>query len=156
MKIKNFKITLFYVNFFFYKLKLEFYIIKRKKKGFRMGILFGKTNLKSEKKELSENDAKMLTSLTRLKENEIKHLFELLNKENPDGYLSKEEFKKLYTQLRPEKYDHVEKICEHVYRAFDLNTDGKVSVNEFLVIIFNVIINFEEILLYRYYSILKS
>ncbi|UJR25816.1 hypothetical protein I4U23_007166 [Adineta vaga] len=53
--------------------------------------------------------------------------------DNPDGRLNKSEFRRLFRLLRQEPPERLENICDHVFRAFDVDGNGYVEFGEFLL-----------------------
>ncbi len=53
--------------------------------------------------------------------------------DNPDGRLDRTEFRKLFRLLRQEPPERLENICDHVFRAFDVDCNGYVEFGEFLL-----------------------
>lgn len=82
---------------------------------------------------LTQRDLDFLTSQTGRSENEIKNIFQDFILNNPDGQLDQNEFTRLYTKLRPEPTEMLEKISRFVFKAFDLDQNGTIDFNEFMV-----------------------
>lgn len=53
--------------------------------------------------------------------------------DNPDGRLDRDEFRRLFRLLRQESPDRLQNICDHVFRAFDVDGNGYVEFGEFLL-----------------------
>ena len=93
----------------------------------------GISSKKKSSFKLSNSDYKFFTKQTGLKKEEITHLFDKFNQNNPDQLLNKQEFVNLYIELRPEPKEHLEEISEYIFKAFDVDKSGSINFNEFLV-----------------------
>ncbi|CAF2719028.1 unnamed protein product [Rotaria sp. Silwood2] len=82
---------------------------------------------------LSERDIKFLCSQTGLSQDEIRTWHEKFFHDNPDGRLDRAEFRNFFRLLRQESPDRLENICDHVFRAFDVDGNGYVEFGEFLL-----------------------
>lgn len=87
----------------------------------------------SSRDVLTQRDIDFLTSQTGRSEDEIKDIFDEFIVNNPDGQLNQDQFTQLYTRLRPEPTEMLEKISKFVFRAFDLDHNGSIDFNEFMV-----------------------
>lgn len=68
-----------------------------------------------------------------LTEAEIRNWHDKFFHDNPDGRLDRSEFRKLFRLLREEPPERLEDICDHVFRAFDVDGNGFVEFGEFLL-----------------------
>ncbi|XP_063970177.1 neurocalcin homolog [Lytechinus pictus] len=73
------------------------------------------------------NDLRKQTDFT---EEELKQWYADFKKASSKDYLTKADFKKLYSQYFPS--GDATKFTEHVYRTFDSNRDGSISFREFM------------------------
>jgi Ca2+-binding EF-hand superfamily protein len=64
---------------------------------------------------------------------EIRTWHEKFFENNSDGRLDRAEFRRLFSLLRQESVDRLEKICDHAFRAFDVDGNGYVEFGEFLL-----------------------
>ncbi|CAF3447431.1 unnamed protein product [Rotaria socialis] len=106
---------------------------KRTQQGGNPSINPTKVDDKAAKWVLSERDIKFLCSQTGLPENEIRTWHEKFFHDNPDGRLDRDEFRKIFRILRQESPDSLDNICDHVFRAFDVDGNGFVEFGEFLL-----------------------
>jgi len=104
--------------------------------------------------QLSERDIAFLCSQTGLKRKELDRstfifgLFSLVlgftadevvswHKKffdnNPNGRLDLDNFKKFYCHLQSEPIERLGDMCEHIFRAFDVDGNGVVEFGEFLL-----------------------
>ena len=72
-------------------------------------------------------------SLLGLTPDEIRTWHDKFFYDNPDGRLDKTEFRRLFRLLRQEPPERLENICDHVFRAFDVDGNGYVEFGEFLL-----------------------
>ncbi|CAF0760993.1 unnamed protein product [Didymodactylos carnosus] len=82
---------------------------------------------------LSERDVAFLSSQTGLSREEIYDWHLKFFQDNPDGRLDRFQFRKFYQLLRDESPERLENICDHVFRAFDVDGNGFVEFGEFLL-----------------------
>ncbi len=83
--------------------------------------------------KLTSKDYKFLTKQTGMTKEQIDGIFAKFNNNNDDAALNKQEFTKLYMELRPEPAEQIDEIASYVFNAFDTDNNGSVSLNEFLV-----------------------
>lgn len=70
---------------------------------------------------------------TNLRRDEIANIFKKFLTLNAQLQLDEESFVELYTSLRPEPPEKLEKISFEVFRCFDIDKNGYVSFEEFLL-----------------------
>ena len=61
------------------------------------------------------------------------HLVLLLQRDCPNGQLTRQKFLKVYSSFFPE--GNADQFCEHVFRTFDSDNSGKIDFKEFLLAI---------------------
>lgn len=83
--------------------------------------------------ELRSRDLKFLSNQTGLSKIQIANIFGKFFERNESGDLNKEEFCCLYAELRPEPKEQIDEIAGYVFSSFDINKNGLISFNEFLV-----------------------
>ena len=91
---------------------------------------------------MSQTDLDFLCNYTGASETDILMLFQKFHANNPLGQLmDKEGFEKIYSELKKGSVEDVHKISDFVFKAFDMDHNGLLSVNEFMVSYFEVIMN---------------
>jgi neurocalcin delta len=53
--------------------------------------------------------------------------------DNPHGRLDRNGFRKFYCLLRNEPPERLNEMCDHIFRAFDVDGNGYVEFGEFLL-----------------------
>lgn len=89
--------------------------------------------LPTKNSDIGEADYQYLTSQTGLSKSEIKEIFDLFMRNNPNAQLDKNEFIKLYSSLRPENPENLDEISAFIFRAFDTDHNGYITFNEFML-----------------------
>merc|ERR1712136_76924 len=93
------------------------------------------TDIKVEK--MGAGDSKDLAALLNdpklasYSKSELKKWEERFNERYPTGFVTEQEFRKLYEKAHPGK--DAGTLARHIYRLFDDNNDNKVSFKEFMV-----------------------
>ncbi|CAG5133496.1 unnamed protein product [Candidula unifasciata] len=82
---------------------------------------------------LSKEDLKFLQQNTKFSKDEIKQWYKGFMRDCPNGNLSKDKFKEVYSQFFPG--GDPEAFCEHVFRSFDKDKSGSIEFKEFLLAI---------------------
>ncbi|CAF1471184.1 unnamed protein product [Adineta ricciae] len=83
--------------------------------------------------KMSERDIAFLCSQTGFTPDEITRWHKKFFHDNPDGRLDRNEFRKFYPLLRNETPERLSDICDHIFRAFDVDGNGYVEFGEFLL-----------------------
>jgi len=83
--------------------------------------------------ELRSRDLKFLSQKTGLSTLQVNALFERFFRENTHGELTNQEFIEFYSELRPEPNEQLVGIATHIFSTFDVDKNGRISFNEFLV-----------------------
>ena len=91
------------------------------------------TDEPKKKWTLNEKDVTFLCTQTGLSQEEIRSWHETFFQDNPDGRLDPAEFRRLFRLLRQESPERLDNICDHVFRAFDVDRNGSVEFGEFLL-----------------------
>jgi Ca2+-binding EF-hand superfamily protein len=86
---------------------------------------------KITKNSITELDFEILCRLSGKTQQEIEIIYDDFLKNNPSGKLYKENFADYYKHFRTE--ENVSEIAQHCFRAFDLDKNGYVDFNEFLI-----------------------
>ena len=96
-----------------------------------MGCLNDKQEFKNDKPD--DIDFAFLEETSKMSNDEIRKIFDEFKTNNPDGKLDKKEFFNLYSKLRSEPKENLEKISDYIFNAFNKDNNGYLSFNEFLV-----------------------
>ncbi len=83
---------------------------------------------------LTQTDLDFLCSYTGACEEEILKIFQKFFVNCPDGKMDRNTFEQVYSELKNEPVEQIHKISEFVFKAFDIDSSGYLSVNEFMVI----------------------
>ncbi|CAF1089772.1 unnamed protein product [Brachionus calyciflorus] len=84
-----------------------------------------------DKPKLSEKEILFLLNRTNYDRSEIEEWFSEFMKDCPSGKLNKKYFLKQYKKFNPNSKP--EKLCDHVFRAFDQDKNGYIDFQEFLI-----------------------
>jgi Ca2+-binding EF-hand superfamily protein len=68
-----------------------------------------------------------------LSQEEITSWYEKIFHDNPGGRLDRTEFRKFFCLLRHESPERLNDMCDHIFRAFDVDGNGYVEFGEFLI-----------------------
>ena len=74
--------------------------------------------------KLNDKDIKHLSAQTGLSKEQIQSIFTQFSANNPDGKLDRQEFVRLYDQLRPEPAERLDEISQFVFNSFDTDRNG--------------------------------
>ena len=88
---------------------------------------------KKSSSTLNDKDLTFFSTHSRLKKEEVQDIFDRFSLNNPDGMLDKNEFVRLYRDIRPETPQNIEAISSYVFKCFDTDHNGYISFNEFLM-----------------------
>ena len=80
--------------------------------------------------KLNPTDLSDLVKNTEFTQREIKDWFKGFQQDYPNGYLTKEEFMKIYTNFYPK--GNAGEFAGNVFRVFDHNKDGQIDFKEFM------------------------
>ncbi len=95
----------------------------------------------SKKTEFSKKEIDFLVGQTGLSKVEITQIYEKFNANNPDHLLDRNEFVRLYDELRPEPPELLNEISQYVFRAFDSDHNG-INCGIFLKKMIEIILKF--------------
>ena len=63
----------------------------------------------------------------------LRELFRAHKSKGSNNRLNKTQFIRLYAELRAESYENISEISAHIFECFDLDNDGFVSFDEFVI-----------------------
>ena len=86
---------------------------------------------KQGKPVLRQEDITQLSESSGLEEEDVKEAFAGFVEKHPDGKMEAGDFREIMTAALPKR--DVGKIEKHVFRVFDVNSDGVVDFVEFMV-----------------------
>merc|ERR1712048_914133 len=92
-----------------------------------------KTQQSTDTKTLSEEDLKLLKDTTEMEENEIVEKHDSFLEKHPDGNISKKSFDQLLSECFTKSSR--KKLRSHLWRIYDLNMDGVVDFQEFMLVL---------------------
>ena len=82
--------------------------------------------------KLAPTQLEDLTKRTVFTQPELKLWYEKFIKDYPHGYMTKIEFKQVYKDYYQRGDSN--KFSEHVFRVFDVNSDGKIGERRYIII----------------------
>ncbi|XP_016321959.1 visinin-like isoform X2 [Sinocyclocheilus anshuiensis] len=68
---------------------------------------------------------------TKFSEHELSQWYENFQKQCPSGWISPDEFKKIYERFFPDS--DAASYAQHVFRSFDTNDDGTLDFKEYII-----------------------
>lgn len=87
-------------------------------------------------RQLTKKEIKLLCKKSGLKESNVIRISQKFYENCPFGSLNKAEFINLYSSLRYEAEEQIRQISSLIFNAFDVDKNGLISLQEFLVYIF--------------------
>ena len=93
----------------------------------------GSKLIKLKRPVMRSRDLKFLSQQTGLTTSQINVIFRKFVEEYTYGNMTKKDFVKLYSELRPEPKEQLEEIAKNIFTAFDVDKNNLISFNEFLV-----------------------
>jgi len=85
----------------------------------------------NEQAKLSPDELRELEESTYFDKRELQKWFREFMKDCPSGTLSQDDFVRIYQQFFP--HGNPAKFARHVFKVFDVNSDGCISFKEFIV-----------------------
>jgi Ca2+-binding EF-hand superfamily protein len=79
------------------------------------------------------DDYELISAELCVPKSEVKSLFDKFIAQNSSGELNKKQFQSLYSSLRYESAEKLDRISKYVFQAFDADKNGTISFNEFLI-----------------------
>jgi Ca2+-binding EF-hand superfamily protein len=85
--------------------------------------------------QLNEEDYKIIADFTNISTRQAKEVFDQFHKEVPSGKLNRDQFAAFFKSIDPEKckLDDHKKFTDLIFKSFDSDNDGVLTVNEILV-----------------------
>ena len=80
---------------------------------------------------LTNDDISHLKQKTYFDKREIRQWYKGFIRDCPQGYLTKQEFIKIYSQFFP--FGDSTEFASYIFKSFDINNDGVVDFNEFIM-----------------------
>ena len=85
--------------------------------------------------QVKEEDFQIIADYTLISVRQVKEIFDKLHKDVPSGKLNRDQFANFFKSIDPDKckLDEYQKFTDMIFKSFDSDNDGVLTVNEILV-----------------------